>query len=158
MLHYYSMIPSIYAHKMAIAANSPRKKSALLGYEPSVVYTRRTNPEHPAKKWLKSSPLEKHDGILAGVPAALLHFKKPKKIASFCLVTPSTQDTSLFLAQGQHDLSTPVAIHVHRARSMKYVASSMEKAIASQLGFEYIDLDLAKGSPTLPTIQTQASR
>jgi hypothetical protein len=141
------MLSSIYAHKMAIAANSPRKKSALLGYEPSVVYTRNTKPEHPAKKWLKSSPLEKHDSLLAGIPAALLHYKKPKKIASFCLVTPSPQDTSLFLAQGQHDLSTAVAIHVHRATSMKYVASSMDKAIASHLGFEFIDIDLATGLP-----------
>jgi hypothetical protein len=81
------MLSSIYTQKLAIAANSPHKKSALLSYNPSVIYTRDTKPEHPTKKWLKSSPLEKCDSILAGIPAALLHFKKPRRLhpsASLC--------------------------------------------------------------------------
>jgi hypothetical protein len=49
---HYRMLPSIYAQNLAVAANSPRKKSALLGYDPSAVYTIDTKPEHPAKKWL----------------------------------------------------------------------------------------------------------
>jgi hypothetical protein len=44
------MLSSIYAQKLAITANIPRKKSALLGYDPLVIYTRDTKPEHPRQE------------------------------------------------------------------------------------------------------------
>jgi hypothetical protein len=64
----------------------------------------------------------------------------------------SPQDTSLFLAQGQHNLSTAMAIQVHGASAMRCIASTMEKVIADHLGFAYIDINITKGLPNTSDI------
>jgi hypothetical protein len=112
---------------------------------PPVVNTRDAHPTHPATTWLKALLLEKHDHILTEVRAALLFVKKPNRISSFSLVTPSPQDNRFFLGQGQHDLSTAVGIHIPHTSPMKCVATIMEKKIADHLGFDFIDEDITKG-------------
>ncbi len=65
-------ISSVYAQKMAHAANSPHKRSALETFIHSVVDARDPATQHPAEKWVKSETTAKSDHVLAGNDAALL--------------------------------------------------------------------------------------
>jgi predicted transcriptional regulator of viral defense system len=55
LVYHIMTLSSVYAQKMAMAANSPRKHSALKNFVPSVVHAPDPTMQHPAKKWLKSS-------------------------------------------------------------------------------------------------------
>jgi hypothetical protein len=68
---------------------SPRKHSPLEAFVPSVVNAQNPATQHPAKKWLKSTPGYKHNQILEGTAAALLTMKKADKIETICLLSAS---------------------------------------------------------------------
>jgi hypothetical protein len=100
-----STLPSIFAQKMAIAANSPCKKSGPQNFKASIVNSRKAGKQHPATKWLTATGARKTKSILSGSTAALLTIAKPNKINPISLISPSkTFDDRFNAHHGHHDL------------------------------------------------------
>jgi hypothetical protein len=120
-------ISLVYTQKMATAANSPRKQSALKTFVPLVVNAQDPAMEHPAKRCLKSSSAFKHDHILVGMAAVLLTMKKPDRIVPISLLLPSPTFSDQFLGHGHHLLRHPVCIHIQCGKIANHVLSLMSK-------------------------------
>jgi hypothetical protein len=140
---------SIFALKMALAASSPRKRSATEHFKASVVNSRDAAKQHPASKWLNANGTRKVETILSGSAAALLTVTKPNLINPISLLSPSESFDDRFRAHGHHDLWQAMGIYVNRDSITKHVISILDKATASDLGFPHIDIDLNTGLPNL---------
>jgi hypothetical protein len=145
-----STISSIFAQKMALAANSPRKRSATNNFTVSVVNAREAGRQHPATKWLKATGARKTESILSGATAALLTVAKPNKINPISLLTPSEAFDDRFEAHGHHDLWQAMGIFVERTSITKTVMSILDKTTASTMGFPFVDIDLNTGLINIP--------
>jgi hypothetical protein len=136
---------SIFALKMALAANSPRKRSATSNFSVSVVNARSAGRHHPATKWLKATGSRKTESILSGATAALLTLAKPNKINPISLLTPSETFDDRFKAHGHHDLWQAMGVFIERVAITKTVMSILDKTTVTEMGFPFIDQDLNTG-------------
>jgi hypothetical protein len=140
-----SALSSIFAQQMALAAISPRKRSATQNFNVSVVNTREAGKQHPASKWLKSTGARKTESILSGATAALLTISKPNKINPISLLSPSKTFDDRFKAHGHHDLFQAMGIFIEQKAITKNVISILDKTTVTEMGFPFIDADLNTG-------------
>jgi hypothetical protein len=136
---------SIYHRKTAAAANSPRKRSAMHSFKPTTNNLKKGSDKHPFEKWITSNVNQKLEFIATGNFPAILTIKKDDKLKSFSLLTASNNYTDRFRAQASHDLNKPCPAYLLRADTTKYVVSIMDKDLATQFNFNFLDSDIREG-------------
>jgi hypothetical protein len=136
---------SNYHRKAAAAANSPRKRSAMNNFHPTTNKLKKGSDKHPFDKWIDSTTNQKLEFIATGNFPALLTIKKEDKIKSFSLLAASNNYTDRFRTQASHDLNKSCPAYLNRTDTTKYVATIMDKELAKQFKFNFIDEDIRDG-------------
>ena len=120
---------SIYHHKTAAAANSPRKCSAMHTFHPTTNNLKKSSDKHPFKKWINSTTTQKLKRIATGNYLAILTIKKEDKFKSFSLLTVSNNYNGTFHAQASCNLNKPWPAYLMCLDTTKYVSSIVDKEL-----------------------------